>query len=120
MNDTALVCMACYQNRLASVFENATDFRLFEQKDGTLHPAGSITLPATPRIDTPSAMIACGVKHIVCGAICSTTRDQLERVGLCLTPWLRGEVDEVCAAWADGCLDRMLMPGHPPASGRDN
>lgn len=112
-----LVCMACYQNRLASVFENATDFRLFEHRDGALQPAGNLSLPTSPFMDTTSAILACGVGHVVCGAICTSTQKELEDKGLQLTPWVRGRVDEIRRAWETDSMEGMLMPGRSPSGG---
>mgnify|MGYP006295129413 CR=1 FL=1 len=117
-----LVCLACFENRLASVLENATELRLYREAEGGYQPAGHLSLPAPDEIDAAdasgvngadrtAAIGACGVDVLVCGAVCGCTRRMLERAGVTVLPWLRGEVDEVLRALAEDRLDALAMPG---------
>lgn len=107
-----IVCLACYQNRLASVFENASEFRLFRVDDeNNIYPAGHVSLPSKDPTDRTSAILACGVNLLLCGGVCGGVRKALESTGMELRPWLRGGVDEVLQALQRNELDRMAMPG---------
>ncbi|MGE4291461.1 MAG: NifB/NifX family molybdenum-iron cluster-binding protein [Desulfovibrio sp.] len=107
-----IVCLACYQDRLASVFENASEFRLYRVDDEkNIYPAGHVSLPSKDPTDRTSAILACGVNLLVCGGVCGGVRKTLESGGLDLRPWLRGGVDEVLAALRDNELERLSMPG---------
>jgi predicted Fe-Mo cluster-binding NifX family protein len=107
-----IVCLACYQDRLASVFENASEFRLYRVDDEkNIYPAGHVSLPSKDPTDRTSAILACGVNLLVCGGVCGGVRKTLESSGMDLRPWLRGEVDEVLEAFRNDELDRLSMPG---------
>ena len=111
-DSTALLCLACYKDRLASVCENADEYRLFEIRDGKkIYPAGHLSLPSKDPMDRTSAILACGVSLLLCGAICADTRARLEAGGVTLFPWITGSVDEVLAAFRAETLSALAMPG---------
>ncbi len=107
-----LICLACYQDRLASVFDNASEYRLYEtDQDNHIYPAGRLSLPSKDPMDRTSAIMACGVTCILCGAVCDTTRKHLERGGIAVHPWLTGTIDETLRAYLQGSLADFAMPG---------
>jgi hypothetical protein len=113
-----LLCLACYQDRLASVCENADEYKLFEIRDDTIYPAGRLSLPSKDPMDRTSAILACGVTFLLCGAIGVDTRMRLEGGGVAVIPWLTGGIDEVVAAYRHGALAGLAMPGcRPPEAG---
>ncbi|MBU1248211.1 MAG: dinitrogenase iron-molybdenum cofactor biosynthesis protein [Proteobacteria bacterium] len=106
------ICLACYEDRLASVFENAVDYKFFEIfDDGNIYPAGHLSLPSKDPTDRTSAILACGVSYLICGAICGTTKTAIEAAGLKCAPFLKGRVDEVLDALGQGRLNSLSMPG---------
>jgi predicted Fe-Mo cluster-binding NifX family protein len=113
-----LLCLACYKDRLASVCENADEYKLFEIRDDTIYPAGRLSLPSKDPMDRTSAILACGVTLLLCGAIGADTRSLLEGGGVRVVPWLTGAVDEVVAALAHDSLTGLTMPGSPGVTGR--
>lgn len=110
MTDT-LLCLACYQDRLASVFDNADSFRIFKVESGNICPAGHISLPKRDPVDRTTAIQACGVKQLICGAICGCTLNMLVRSGINVTPWICGDVDVVLDAYRNDDLEALTMPG---------
>ncbi|MBN2139617.1 MAG: dinitrogenase iron-molybdenum cofactor biosynthesis protein [Desulfovibrionaceae bacterium] len=115
-----LICLACYEDRLASVFESAPELRLFKTGEQGPVLAGRMSLPPGEPVDRVSALVACGVQLLICGAVCGCTRRMLENSGLIIHPWVRGGVDEVLAAFERGALDKLSMPGcrNRPGQGR--
>jgi hypothetical protein len=115
-----LLCLACYQDRLASVCENADEYKLFEIRDDTIYPAGRLSLPSKDPMDRTSAILACGVTFLLCGAIGADTRMRLEGGGVTVIPWLTGRIGEVVAAYRHGTLAGLTMPGcsRPEPDGR--
>ncbi|NJB66553.1 putative Fe-Mo cluster-binding NifX family protein [Desulfobaculum xiamenense] len=105
------LCLACYEDRLASLLENATSFRLFRLEHGETTPAGGFDLARHDTQNLISALASCGVSTIVCGGVSGCTRRMLMQAGLDVRPWIRGTVDDVLAALAEGSLDRLAMPG---------
>lgn len=106
-----LLCLACYQDRLASVCENAGEYKLFEIREDNIYPAGRLSLPSKDPMDRTSAILACGVTFLLCGAIGVDTRVRLESGGVAVIPWLTGGIDEVVAAYQNGTLAGLAMPG---------
>ena len=62
-------------------------------------------------MDRTSAILACGVTFLLCGAIGVDTRVRLEGGGVGVIPWLTGRIDEVVAAYKGGALAGLAMPG---------
>ncbi len=114
-----MLCLACYGDRLASVLENATEFLLFERNDGQIRPAGHVSLPSKDPTDRTSAIVACGVTHLVCGAICQATLARLQNSGVVVEAWLRGTVELVLEALARDDLESLVMPGCAGRGGPD-
>ncbi|WFS62076.1 dinitrogenase iron-molybdenum cofactor biosynthesis protein [Pseudodesulfovibrio thermohalotolerans] len=106
-----LICLACYQDRLASVCENADGYKLFEIRDDNFYPAGLLSLPSKDPMDRTSAILACGVTIFLCGAIRNRTRHALERAGITVIPWLTGTENQVLEGYLHDGLAELTMPG---------
>ena len=106
-----LICLACYQDRLASVCENADGYKLFEIRDHQFYPAGLLSLPSKDPMDRTSAILACGVTIFLCGAICNRTRSTLESAGIEVIPWLTGTEHQVLDGFLRDSLAELIMPG---------
>ena len=110
-DSTTLLCLACYQGRLASVCDNADEYKLFEIRDDNIYPAGLLSLPSKDPMDRTSAILACGVSFFLCGAMCAQTRLRLEGGGVTVVPWLTGAVEKVLRAFRQESLGCLVMPG---------
>ncbi len=106
-----LICLACYQDRLASVCENADGYKLFEIRNDTFYPAGLLSLPSKDPMDRTSAILACGVTAFICGAIRNQTRHALEAGGITVLPWLTGTEAQILRGYLDNALSDLVMPG---------
>ena len=106
-----LICLACFQDRLASVCENADGYKLFKIRDTKFYPAGLLSLPSKDPMDRTSAILACGVTVFLCGAICNQTRERLEVGGVMVLPWLTGTQDEILEGFLNDSLGKLAMPG---------
>jgi predicted Fe-Mo cluster-binding NifX family protein len=108
---TTLICLACYKDRLASVCENAEEYKLFEIRDEKIYPAGLLSLPSKDPMDRTSAILACGVPFLLCGAICAHTQILLETGGINVIPWLTGSTEEILKAFITNSFESFRMPG---------
>jgi predicted Fe-Mo cluster-binding NifX family protein len=111
------VCLACYEDRLASLFENAPSFRLFDVDDTGAAARGELDAPRGDALALGAAMAARGVDTLVCGGISGASRRLLLQHGVTVQPWISGTVDEVLAALGQGTLAALAMPGVPCAGG---
>jgi len=117
--DSAMrICLACYRDRLASVYENADRYKLFDIRDNDIYPAGRLSLPSKDPMDRTSAILACGVSYLLCGAICAEDKARLERAGVGVVPWLTGSIAQAVAALRADDLASLAMPGCDPGSPR--
>lgn len=113
-----LICLATYEDRLASLFENASSFKLYDIKDGKAAPAGDLTFSGLDAGSVATALADSGAELLVCGGISGTSLTLLEQHGVTAAPWIRGGIEEVLAAVADENLDALAMPGAQGAAGR--
>jgi predicted Fe-Mo cluster-binding NifX family protein len=105
------LCLACHQDRLATLLDTASRLVFVRiDQDGTravaecLHPgagAGGLI----------RAMDGQGVRTLVCGAICRELFEALQAGGLTVVPWLSGASGEVAEAVAAGRAEAYRMPG---------
>ncbi|WP_250645582.1 NifB/NifX family molybdenum-iron cluster-binding protein [Salidesulfovibrio onnuriiensis] len=110
MSET-IICLACYGDRLASVFDNADEFRFYKVDGDGIYPAGHLSLPSKDPMDRTSAIQACGVSTLICGAVCRRTQQQFINAGITVRPWVRGGVEEVLEAFRSDTLSALAMPG---------
>lgn len=106
-----LIALATYENRLAALFENACEVRLFTRKHDQIYPAGCHSLPYSDLCARISALTSCGVTLLICGGITGCSRRLLSRAGVEVIPWIGGEVDTVLQAWAEDRLGTLVLPG---------
>jgi predicted Fe-Mo cluster-binding NifX family protein len=107
------ICLACYQNRLAALFETASEFRIFEIADDEICSAGRLPLPSRDPMDRISTVTACGATLLLCGGMGRHLRQVVERSGIRVRAWLSGSVDDVLEALANGRLEALATPGAP-------
>jgi predicted Fe-Mo cluster-binding NifX family protein len=110
-NNSTLLCLACYGDRLASVFDNAPELKLFRMEDNKICPAGYLSLPSKDPKDRTSAIMTCGATFLICGAICGCTMNEMEQAGVRVIPWISGMIDDVLTAYQQNCLENLVMPG---------
>ncbi|MDY0304803.1 MAG: NifB/NifX family molybdenum-iron cluster-binding protein [Desulfovibrio aminophilus] len=112
-----VICLACYEDRLASLLDTATELRLFRLDNGGAEERGRMVLPPGGCHALPQLLERAGAGVLLCGAVTGRLLHCLRAAGVDVRPWLRGGLDEVLAAWAAGSLDELRMPGCGPASG---
>lgn len=106
-----IVCLACYEDRLASLFENTASFRLFTVTPDQAEPLGELEVPVGDALALGSAMAAKGADTLICGGISGASRRLLAQRGIAVQPWISGTVDEVLDAVGRDTLASLAMPG---------
>ncbi|MFP4167546.1 MAG: NifB/NifX family molybdenum-iron cluster-binding protein [Desulfonatronovibrionaceae bacterium] len=102
-------------NRLATVFDQATEIRLFEIIEDKIYPAGHLSLPFGDLMGKISLIKSCGVNILICGAISCCAHNMLKQKDIALIPWITGDLDRVIAAFETQHLHELSMPGcHTP------
>ncbi len=103
--------LICHGERLATVFDQASEIRLWEKKDNQIYPAGHLSLPYRDLMGKISFIKSCGVDILICGAISGYARSMLKQKKIRLIPWIAGEVDCVISAYENQRLHELHMPG---------
>jgi len=98
------LCLAAYNNRIASVFDNANPLKLFVCSEETLYPAGEVWIPHNGASARIAAMRASSVDVLICGAINATTKRLLNETGIEVMDWYCGDIQEVLTAWRNDRL----------------
>lgn len=107
------LCLATYNNRLASLFDNCTCLLLFEKNKQELwEQTGEIRVSKQGgdycRV---KLLLDFGVQILICGAMSGCTRRMLQSSGIQVLDWVRGDIQEVLAAWNDRDMSALVMPG---------
>jgi predicted Fe-Mo cluster-binding NifX family protein len=103
--------LVCHEERLATVFDQASEIKLFEIKDNKIYPAGHLSLPFGDLMGKISFIQSCGVDILICGAISCYAHNLLKEKDILLIPWITGELDKVVAAFESQRLHEFSMPG---------
>jgi len=113
-----LVCLACYEDRVAALLENATELRFFRAADGQplraeLHSAAPLPPPGQDNglADLIRLLKASGAGVLLCGGLTCCAQQTLLGSGVQVEPWIGGAADEVALAWLSGRIQTMKMPG---------
>ena len=106
-----LLCLACFENRLAALFENSRVFRLYRAAGNRFVPHGHLMLPSREPLEMIAALKSCGVDVLICGAVSGCIRRMLSQAGIEVFAWIRGEPNQVIEAYGSGTLDALAMPG---------
>jgi len=106
-----IVCLACFEDRLASLFENAASFRLFDVTPESQQPAGELAVTPGDAMILAQAMVSRDAALLVCGGISVSSMRLLTQRGIAVHPWISGCVETVLDACARDALDTLTMPG---------
>jgi predicted Fe-Mo cluster-binding NifX family protein len=97
-----LVCLACFEQRIASLLENASHLMVFALDQGRAEARADIPAPT----GGPQALIALlrslGVRVLVCGALDGNWERALLGTGIRLRAWVGGNVEEILDGLREG------------------
>ena len=113
----ARVCLACHGQRLASLLETTSAFRLFRFEADAVVEEGSWDMPAGGLAPLAPFLARAGVVLLVCGGSTCCCLKHFTRHGVAVAPWIVGEVPTVLAALGQNRLETLLAPGARPSRG---
>ncbi len=106
------ICIALFENRISSVFENSTCLKLYYYLRGEVRFAGEITLDKNISPSSILSLISSwGADILLCGAIEKKSKKFLCEKGIEVHDWLRGELEEVISALREGNISELYAPG---------
>lgn len=107
------IAIACWDNRIAPVFDTTRQIRLIEVRDGQVISEKLEALQETSPPQKLERLQALNVQTLLCGAISRPLHHMLSTAGIEVVPFLAGELCDVAKAWITGGaqMDRFVMPG---------
>ena len=111
------VCLACHGDRLASLLETASAFRLFRFEAQAVVAEGSWDMPDGGLIPLAGFLAGAGVVLLVCGGATCCCLKHFTRHGVAVAPWIVGDVSAVLSALGQNRLETLLAPGARPSRG---
>lgn len=104
---------ACWNNRIAPVFDTAREFLIVEAKSGKIIRETQEILAHNQPMQTALRMAELRLDVLVCGAISGDIQNLINAYGIRIVPFVSGELRTVIEAWLGGNLedDAYAMPG---------
>jgi predicted Fe-Mo cluster-binding NifX family protein len=102
-----------WDNRIAPVFDVARQMFLLETDAGRVISETFRTLDEDLSLWKALTLADLGIEVLICGAISRSLAEAISAYGVCLFPFVAGDLEEVKGAWLSGRLDirRFAMPG---------
>lgn len=107
-------CLACHGQRLASLLETASDFRVYRLEPQAVVSEGAWPMPEDGLAGLAGLLARAGVALLVCGGATCCCLNHFRRAGVAVAPWIAGDIDTVLAALRDNRLETLLAPGARP------
>lgn len=111
------VCLACHGERLATLLETASAFRLYHFESEAAVEEELWTMPVGGLPPLAPLLARAGVVLLVCGGATCCCLKHFTRHGLAVAPWIAGDVPTVLAALRQNRLETLLAPGARPGRG---
>jgi len=105
------ICIAGYQNRVATLLETATELRLYTLEEKDVVRSGMTAMPTAGPCALPSYLKAMGVEIVICGGLGKAVQDGFEAMGIQVIPWVKGPIEGVLEAFNEDRMDTLIMPG---------
>lgn len=105
------ICIAGYQNRVATLLETATELRLYTVENAEVVSSGMSPMPVAGPHTLPTYLKSLGVEVVICGGLARAAEDGFEAMGIQIIPWVKGPIETVLDAHLQGNIDQMIMPG---------
>lgn len=107
------VAISAWQDRISPVFDTAGGVLVVDVDGSFPTDRIAVVLPEGPVQTRVTSLAENGVEVLLCGAISKPLHEMLEAVGIAVTPFLLGSVDDVIRAYIEDRLSepRYIMPG---------
>ncbi|MFV0350317.1 MAG: NifB/NifX family molybdenum-iron cluster-binding protein [Halodesulfovibrio sp.] len=111
-----IVCLAQYNDRLASLFESADTYAIHQVQENGARLLGTVPVDGLARKDRLDLLTRYSVAMLICGALCGCDQRVLSDAGIAVKPWVCGSADDVLnalrsEALQSGALESLTMPG---------
>ncbi len=97
-----LVCLACYEHRIASLLETASHLALYSLEGGQVVPRGDLPAPDGGAQAMAGLLFSLGVRVLVCGGLDGHWERAIREVGIMPKSWVGGDLDQILVALEQG------------------
>jgi hypothetical protein len=111
------VCLACHGERLASLLETASTFRLYRFANESVMEEEGWEMPVGGLATLAPLLARAGVVLLVCGGATCCCLKHFTRHGVAVAPWITGDVSTILSALRQNRLETLLAPGARPRRG---
>lgn len=112
------VCLACHGDRLASLLETASAFRVYRFEAADFVEEGVWPMPTEGMIALANLLARAGVVLLICGGATCCCVNHIAHHGVAVAPWIAGDVPTVLTALRQNRLESLLAPGARFGQGR--
>ena len=114
------IIFSVWNNRIASVFDTATDVVVVEVESGRIVSESERTIPDGSTLEKILRLKEFDTGIVVCGAISRVVQEQIVSYGIEVVPFISGDLRRVIDGWLKGELERddFAMPGCCHGRGR--
>lgn len=107
------IAFACWEDRIAPVFDTARKVSLVEVMSGAVVSRKMVSLPDELPLRRASLLSDLGIHTLICGAISQSLQVLIVSHGIAVIPFVAGDLEEVIQAWLGGELisEKFVMPG---------
>ncbi len=109
------ICLACHGQRLATLLETASDFRIYGIAPGAVVAEDVWPMPEGGLATLAALLARAGVILMICGGATCCCLGPFAAAGIDVVPWIAGSVPTVLTALQHNRLDTLLAPGARPA-----
>lgn len=109
------VAIPIWGDRVSPVMDTASQLALFEIGNDKEYTRQVVAIPALHVVHKIEFLRNTGIRLLICGAISQPMFRMITAVGIKVIPFIRGNIDEVLAAFIRGELpsDNFYLPGYP-------
>jgi len=114
------IAIPIWNDRVSPVMDSASQLLLVQIDDGAVCSRTRLDIPQLHPVQQSRFLCSQGIDRLICGAISHRLQTMLTASGLTVMPWVRGNVEDIIAAFINGNLQNQdfYLPGCRQGGGR--
>lgn len=114
------IAISIWDGRVSPVMDTAGQLLVVELDNGQEISRNPAPLPQADVLQRARFINGLGIDMLICGAISRPFEMMLNRLGVRVNPWVRGEADQIIQAYSNGSLQSEIfnLPGCGRGRGR--
>ncbi len=107
------IAISIWDGRVSPVMDTAGQLLVVELENGREISRNLTTIPKADILQRARFISGLGIDMLICGAISRPFEMMLNRLGVKVNPWVRGEADQIIQAYSNGDLQSEIfnLPG---------